>query len=162
MTNTLTNFMNIYSRKEWAILTPVFILFVAMQVTVLTPTLRKQAEQTLRPESRQILSAITADLLNNGSQIKIVKVRTNEGLYVEVYDTPDSQGHTALIEKIELKSNRDAFFKFHGTMTRLALQDIDGDSRPEILVPVLDSDMVAQIHVFRLTADTHKIEVVSN
>lgn len=123
-------------------------LFAASLLTVLHPDVRAQVRGTFLNDYRMIVSSAQGDLLNDGTPFKVIKVKTRDELVLEVYKG-SVDGSYELIEKIQMPDQRDGYFSFNGQASNLAVDDIDGDGHPEILVPSFDRDLVGHLNVFR-------------
>lgn len=123
-------------------------LFAASLLTVLHPDVRAQVRGTFLNDYRTIVSSAQGDLLNDGTPFKVIKVKTRDELVLEVYKG-SVDGSYELIEKIQMPDQRDGYFSFNGQASNLAVDDIDGDGHPEILVPSFDRDLVGHLNVFR-------------
>ena len=70
--------------------------------------------------------------------------------FLEVYGhTTDFQSGLLLLNRIPLSFNRDAYINFKGVSSNLALYDIDGDDRLEILVPGYENNLSARINIYK-------------
>lgn len=127
--------------------------FFAALATALVPDLRSEVRNTLVKDYRAVVSTASADLIGNGTAFTIAKVRTRDSLSLEIYRTL-TDGTMALVEKIEMPDKKDGFFKFNGEATNLAIDDIDGDGRPEILAPSFDSNLVGRLNVYHYDMDS--------
>ncbi len=127
-----------------------FGLFVVMAscIAVINPEVRSAVRSKLQPEFRVVLSSATVDLLKTGQLFTIVKLKTHEGLFVEIYE---DQGKSAkrLKSRIELGHSKDAYFNFNGLSTNLAIDDVDGDNQLDILAPSFDSSLVAHVNLIK-------------
>lgn len=123
-------------------------LFAASLLTALHPDVRAQVRGSLLGDYRMVVSSAHGDLSSDGTSFNIIKVKTREDLVLEVYKG-SSEGKYELVEKIQMPQQRDGYFSFNGQATNLAVDDIDGDGRPEILVPSFDRDLVGHLNVFR-------------
>jgi hypothetical protein len=119
---------------------------VAM-ITVLQPELRQSAHGFLVQDYRKIVSTAQADLLGDGSQFIVAKVKTRDNIYLEIFQTLAS-GAPRLVERIEIPDARDAYFNFNGQASNLAIQDLNGDGRPEVLSPSFDRNLVGRLDAF--------------
>lgn len=130
-------------------------LFAASLLTALHPEVRAQVRGTLLSDYRTVVSSVKGDLLSDGTAFNIIKVKTRQDIFLEIY-RGSQEGKYELVEKIHMPQQRDGFFSFNGEATNLAVDDIDGDGRPEILVPSFDRDLVGHLNVFRFdpTANT--------
>lgn len=123
-------------------------LFAASLLTALHPDVRAQVRGSLLRDYRTVVSSAKGDLTNDGTSYNIIKVKTRDDLILEVYKG-SNEGKLELVEKIQMPNQRDGYFSFNGQATNLAVDDIDGDGRPEILVPSFDRDLVGHLNVFR-------------
>lgn len=115
-------------------------------VIVSTPDLRSVVNKHVKPEFRQVLSTARGDVFGQGNIAQIVKIKTDEGLFVEVYQKDDSS--LKLIEKIKVQHLHDGYFMFNGEASNLVLDDVDGDQAVEILVPSFDENLVAHLNIY--------------
>ncbi len=123
-------------------------LFAASLLTALHPDIRAQVRGTLLNDYRMVVSSANGDLLSDGTPFNIIKIKTRDDIFLEVYRS-SQEGKLELVEKIQMPQQRDGYFSFNGEATNLAVDDIDGDGRPEILVPSFDRDLVGHLNVFR-------------
>ncbi len=113
----------------------------------------------LNTEDRVLISTAVGDILGDGTPVEVAKVKTPEGIVLEIY-TPGPQGTRVLLEKIFLDQERDGYFTFNGQLVSLAIDDIDGDHKPEILAPAFDQQLTAHLNVYKYNADSktfHKV-----
>ncbi|MDZ4677034.1 MAG: hypothetical protein SGI74_05940 [Oligoflexia bacterium] len=130
------------------------ILLASFFVVVLDSDLRSQARSVFRPQYRVILAVASADLINDGKSLQILKVKTDEGLFLEVYDPQK------MLSSIRLPDKKDGYFTFNGSVTNLAIDDIDNDNKLEILATSFDSDLVAHLNVYRYVPGNKELELV--
>lgn len=130
--------------------------FSASMVMILHPEVRTAIKGRLKPEDRSVLSVALAQF-ETGIPYRIVKVRTSTGIQLEIYRSPQDS-RLNMVDRVDLASHKDAFFSFSGGTTNLAVDDINGDGRPEIIVPTLDSQLVAHLAVFQFDTETKKLK----
>ena len=106
---------------------------------------------------REILATASGDLLSNGSSIKVIKIKTNKGLILEVYGQNKNFAQP-LIDSLFLPHMTDGYFHFRGQATNLALDDVDGDNRLELIAPSFDKNLVAHLNVYKYNLKTQKFE----
>lgn len=104
-----------------------------------------------------MLSSATGPYLDVFPASRVIKVRTNDGLFVEVYGR-NQNGARPLIDRIQLPDRRDGYFSFAGRTSNLFIHDVDGDDVPEILAPSFDDNLMAHLNVYRLNVETLKLE----
>ena len=117
-------------------------------------------KETFGPKVRIVLSTVSGALLENGEMAKIVKVKTNKGIFVEIYQTGD--GQFKLLDSVHLADSKDAFFNFYGRPANLALDDIDGDNKLEIIVPSYNKNLVSNLNIFQFDTYTKALVAKPN
>lgn len=140
--------------KTWAFGGFVAATVVFSFAVVLHPELKSAARSVLYPEHRTVLSRVDGDLFGTGEKIKVLKIKSPEGLSIEIYRANESNTEDTLIQSIALGKNSDAYFAFNGESTNLALDDINRDSKPEILVPSVDPQLVAKMLILELDSNS--------
>ncbi len=136
-----------------------FAAFVLMMVAAIHPTVRTNMRSSLLPDYRSIASTAKGNLLGDDKQFTVVKIKTRSSLIIEVYG-PEVSGQTPLVERIQIPDARDAYFSFNGDATNLAIDDIDGDNRPEILVPNFDKDMVGHLNIYKYNEGSRSFDKI--
>ncbi len=133
-------------------------LCIAAMVVALHPALKNSVKTAFNSPYRKVLSVVNAKMDDN-QRVKVVKVLTHEGLYLEVYG--GSQPYTSpLIDRIKLPDHKDGYFLFRGHATNLAIDDVDGDKIPEIIAPSYDANLVAHLNVYRYNQDRKTFEPI--
>lgn len=128
-------------------------------VAVVHPDVRASVRSQLRADYRTVISTAKGDLNGNGSIYTVAKVKTRDNIYLEIFENIADQA-PKLVERIELSDARDAYFNFNGQATNLAIDDVDGDGRPEILAPTFDRNLVGRLNVFQYSDSTHDFQKV--
>ena len=95
----------------------------------------------------QLLSIVHGDLMNNGSSVKVVKIKSAEGIVLEFYSDAEN-GVRHLITRAVIPNTRDGFFDHRGQAVQLAVVDLDGDGRMELLSPTFDANMLARLNPY--------------
>jgi hypothetical protein len=142
------------SRK--ALLVLFAIIAVSLAVVAVVPPLREKVQFLFAPIGNEVLATVEGDLLNDGSQVKAVKYRSTQGIFVEVHRI--GEGDT-LIDRILLPDKHDGLFNYNNQVTRLAIADIDGDSKLELLAPSFDNQLVPHLNVFHYNPATQRFEL---
>ena len=121
----------------------------------LIPFVKDTVRRKLHLDERAVLSIVTGDLMKNGHPVKIIKVREEGSLFLEIFALNNLTHSFQLMQRIALGQEHDAFFNLHGKTTNLALDDVDGDSQSEIIVPTFDRNFLAQLSIFRYIEATN-------
>lgn len=136
-----------FSKKE--VLGLIGLAVVAMLVTVVAvvPNLRNAVKSFVSSDERAILSKVSGNLGPQGPKVTALKIRSETGLSLEIYDnTPDG---LVLLAKINLQEKRDGYFSLKGNATNLALVDVDKDGLMEIVAPTYDDQMIPRLNIFK-------------
>lgn len=133
------------------------ILFVISWVVFLTPSVHKPLREWFAPPERKILSVAIGRVIPEKSPVRVVKLSTREGLFVEVYGDLEGE-HQPLIDRIALPDRKDAFIQFMGRASNLALKDMDGDNVFEIIAPTYTASLAPRINIFRYNKDSNSFE----
>lgn len=133
-------------------------LFLGSLLAVFIPAFRTKTRMVFQSSEHKVLSTLKKDFFQDGRIITFAKVKTPDGLYVEVYET-SKEGVQKNIDRILLPDTNDGFFHFHGQATNLALEDIDGDHQFEVLAPTYDANQVAHLNIYKYNLSTKKFEV---
>jgi len=146
------------TKAVWAAL---IVIVMAVSAIALHPEWRVRAQAKIWPEKKELLATVTGDLLGNGQELKVLKFATRRGLIVEVHaPQSDPQAPYVMLDRIFIPDRHDGYFAIHSRPTRLAIVDVDGDGKGEILAPSFDDRLVAHLNTLRLDPDTHKLELV--
>lgn len=149
-------------RERFSIGFVVFILAAFFLVAIDTD-LRKQVRTFFHKPHRVILAVAKARLDGSGFEHHILKIRTNEGLFLEVYGLkshPKIGFQNELLATVKLPDKRDGYFTFGGQVTNLAIDDVDNDQKPEILATSFDNDLVAHLNVYRYLPGNKELSLV--
>lgn len=135
------------------------LIAVAAFVAVIHPDVRASVRGTIRADYRTVVSTAKGDLSGAGSMYTVAKVKTRDNIYLEIFENIVNEA-PRLVERIELADTRDAFFNFDGQATNLAIEDIDGDGKPEILAPTFDRNLTGRLNVFHYDETTRDFQKV--
>jgi hypothetical protein len=128
-----------------------------MMVAALHPDVRSQVRGSFLKDYRMVVSTASGDLLGNGTKLFVTKVKTQDALFLEIYE-PLTAGGQRLVDRIELPDKKDGFFNFNGQATNLVIDDVDGDGRAEILAPSFDKNLVGHLNVYHYNTDSHEFQ----
>ena len=148
--------INFKNYLNFALYTVFLTLFCVSTICALNNDIREKLHVKFTSHQREVLSTATGNLLYNGQKAKVIKVRKNNEFFLEVYgNTLNSQSVPLLLSRISLPFGRDAYINFKGVSSNLALHDIDGDNKLEILVPGYEKNLSARINIYKYDEDQH-------
>lgn len=122
-------------------------------LAALNGNIRQSLRDRFHLPYRKVLSTATGDITGEGQLIKVVKIKTQKGLFIEIYSV-DASHQGPLVNRFRLPDTRDGYFHFRGQATNLALDDLDGDRVLEILAPSFDEELVAHLNIYKYDAET--------
>ena len=135
-------------------------LAIAAAIFAFNPDLRKLVQSQFSPSPyRRVLATVSGDLLNSGKDFKVIKIRSHEGLFIEIYE--DFKNNTRpIFARIQLPDRKDGYVHIQGQATNLALDDLDGDGVLEVIAPSFDNSFKAHLNVFKYNETTHSYEAL--
>lgn len=139
--------------------TGLFAFALFMIVAAVHPDMRAMIRASLVDDSRHIVSTAQGHLAGDNRLFTVAKVRTADALALEIFESLGN-GQQRLVEKIALPEQRDGFFDFNGQATNLAIDDINGDGRPEILAPSFDNNLVGHLNVYNFDPESNAFQKV--
>lgn len=106
---------------------------------------------TSKEENRKVLSktATTYD----GIDYTILKIMTNHGIEVEIYEKDQATFERKLKQKFQLAGDKEAFLSTADNPVNLAVSDIDKNGIPDIIVPTVDRSGQSRLNVFKYEPD---------
>ena len=130
-----------------------------MMFAAVHPDTRSAIRLMFAPAERSVISTAQAHLAGDARNFTIAKVKTAGNLSLEIFEN-FGNGQQKLVEKIQLPDSRDGFFDFNGRSSNLALSDINGDGRPEILAPSFDSNLVGHLNIYGFDPESNAFEKI--
>lgn len=141
------------------ILIGVLAIAVALVTSIaLFPRWREKVKSYFQKPYREVLAKAYGDLSGRGDFVNVIKIKTEDGLIIEVfeakhYDKRPTDGEK-LLARLTLDEKRDAFMSFSGDATNLGLFDFDGDGTLEIMAPAYDENFIPRLNVFKFDPES--------
>lgn len=139
-------------QKTWisTLLFSVLTIAVALVTSIAVfPRWRDQVRSLVQRPFREVLAKTSGDLTGKGDQVTVVKLKTNEGIVIEVFEFSKEENAEVVLARLRLEEKRDAFMSFSGDATNLGLVDFDSDGTLEIMAPAYDENFVPRLNVFK-------------
>jgi len=132
---------------------------VSCVVLTLIPSVRSQLTALLNPPNRTILAKITGFFSNEQIQFLILKIKSQNGLQIEVFEVDSKTSTQTFKQKFDLSEDSDAYVTIDKNTTSLALQDVDHDGNLDIVAPSVDRNGNLRLNAFRYNSDLKLFEV---
>jgi len=113
----------------------------------------------LSPPERVLLAVADNKLGSPSGLHQVNKIRTPQGIVVELLGSADSEGHRKLLEKVLLPDFNDAYFHLNTRATNLAIVDLDSDGEPEVLVPTYDQNGRPRLNTIKFDKQTNRFQL---
>lgn len=131
-----------------------FAIFSLSMLIALHPGSRKLLRTLFDLDQRKVLSTATGNIVLDKLTAKVVKVRTGDGIFIEVYAQKED-GNLSLISKLQIPDVHDGYFSINGESSNLIINDIDGDNIAEIIAPSFDKDLIAHLNIYKYDPDSN-------
>jgi len=103
------------------------------------------------PEERQVLASLKTDLNLEGSQYKVLKIKSGKKIWIEIYNLNTPEKH-AIAFGVDAKANGQMMVDKKASA--LFASDLDGDNIMEIVSPTFNKDFQPQINAYKLDTDS--------
>lgn len=121
--------------------------------------LKYEIRNGLALNERVVLSTVTGNITQDGILSKVIKVRSENKIFIEVYQL--GANGQELISKLPIPHSHDGYFHLRGESSNLILNDVDGDSIPEIVAPSFDHNMVAHLNVYKYDRESNSFYLMT-
>jgi|GEM_PF-2870510 len=130
-----------------------FVTFVLSSIFIFKPV-RGFFKKMIATDESKILSVLETKF--SAKELKFVKVQRAGQIFIEVYSL--DSGRPSLIDKASLGEQvKSAGFKLKEGSSQLFLKEIDGLGFPELVVPIVDRGLKANVVVFSIDEETFKL-----
>ncbi|MDE0092570.1 MAG: hypothetical protein OXN83_04725, partial [Oligoflexia bacterium] len=106
----------------------------------------------------QTLSRVEGSLIKIGLDVRVLKVKRNDKIYLEFLSKKADNSYW-LINTVELRGNREAYFDYWGEPSSLLLLDDDGDGVLDIVAPTFDKFFLPHINWVVYNEETDQFEL---
>lgn len=122
---------------------------------VFNTDLKKQIYNLVNPPFRKVTSILVSEV-NKKQPIKIVKIQTHRGLFLEVYSAKPVNAKP-LLSKIKLKDPYDGYFQFSTQSSNLVLSDINNDGKLQIVAVSFDKNQKGHLNIYNFNYKTNNL-----
>ncbi|MBE8221618.1 MAG: hypothetical protein HAW60_02695 [Bdellovibrionales bacterium] len=152
--NKLINKLKIYKKNIFFGLVILGILIINFTL-VFNKDLKKQIYNLSNSPFRKVTSVLFSKIKKN-MPIKIVKIKTHEGLFLEVYSAQKTNAQSFL-SRVKLKDPHDGYFQFATQSSNLALSDINDDGVLDIIAVSFDKNQKGHLNIYNFNYDANKL-----
>jgi hypothetical protein len=149
--NSTKNIASELKKQDFKIIKILIVLFLAIIMAVLSslPNLRSAIGNLFSSTNiqRKILSKIFLNY--DGTQIVAYKIKTVNGIELEIYEKDNAKLTQNLKHKFSYPKDKDAFLIVEGNSINLGSSDINGDDIKEIIMPTVDQFGVSRLNIIR-------------
>ncbi|HVK62497.1 MAG TPA: hypothetical protein VM432_13145 [Bdellovibrionales bacterium] len=132
-------------------------LFAAMLIAALHPDVRSEVRGAVMKDYRTVVATAQGRLSADAELYTVAKVKTRDSLALEIYEN-GVDGDQRLIEKIIIPDAKDGYFSFDNQTTNLAIDDVDGDGRMEIIAPSFDRNLIGRLNVYNFDPEAKSFQ----
>ncbi len=142
-----------------SLITISFTLLLLSLVLILNPKTRLSLNNLIQNKNRKIIATLQTNLSIPNKNFKILKIKHNSDLWIEIYDLSSSENRVAEFQLLK-KTNAQMLVKKKASS--LFASDLDGDKILEILAPSFNSKLHPKIHAFRYNPVTNSFSKISD
>lgn len=162
-----------FSKKEIFFILLMAIGLLTITIIAIIPKYRIEFKDYFLMNDRKIISTVSGKLFPEGPTIKILKIKQNESIFLEIYSIKSHESEINItntelnsqnlfISKLDLEGTKDGYFTFKGNATNLALSDIDNDSILEILAATYDEGSEPRLNIFKYSKENEAFYKISS
>ncbi len=126
---------------------------------ILSPKIRFSLNNLIENKNREIIAILETNLSIPNKDFKILKIKQNSDLWIEIYDLSSSKDRVA---QFQLLKKTDAQMFVDKKSSSLFASDLDGDEILEILAPSFNSKLHPKIHAFRYNPTTDSFSQITD
>jgi hypothetical protein len=149
------------SSRFWILFSILISISVGLATINLNDNWRTVIRERLLPNKREVLAKAQGDLVGTGRIFTVLKVKTQEALAVEVFETNASTGDSIFRTRAILPERREGLFTYKGRTTNLLLLDVDNDKAQEVIVPSFDENLVPRVHIYKFNDFTNTLDLLN-
>lgn len=132
--------------------------FVALSFSIsLVSPLRKSLQNYYLNQNQEVLSVVKNYPASEGLKVDVFKIRRGNRLFLEIYSSINGE----ILQKINLVEAQDSYFYFNGKSTNMFFNDLNGDKKPELIVPIFNKNLFSSLQVFSFNEEQHLFHVVN-
>lgn len=108
----------------------------------------------------KVLAVVYGNLMGDVQKQKVVKIQSQNKIYLEIYDATQSVSSPHRLQKILLPDALDTQIDFRDNLTRLIIADINQDGQADIIAPTIDGQMNPHVNVYTYDKELKTFELL--
>lgn len=124
------------------------------------PNQKEKLLHFFQKNDTQVLAIAYGTLTGDHRKQKVVKILSQNKIYLEIYDATESPSSPNRLQKILLPDSLDTQVDFRGNLTRLIIADINQDGQVDIVAPTMDGQMVPHLNAYAYDKNLESFEPV--
>ena len=136
------------------------VIAITLFFLLQNPTWKERFQTYFQGNDTKVLAVVYGSLMNDIRKQKVVKISSQNKLYLEIYDTTESANSAIRLQKIILPDSLDTQIDFRGNLTRLIIADINQDGQADIIAPTMDGQMNPHLNAYTYDKDSKSFEPI--
>jgi len=134
------------------------VVLISACLLAFNNNLKKKIHKAFLNKDKVILTTLSADLNNSGYPFRIVKIKKNNGIFLDLYQYDQVKGQHKKLDSIKLKFKSDGFYKFGKEATNLFTTDLNNDGLLEIIAPTHSPQLKPYLNIVNFNPQTKRLE----
>lgn len=144
---------------KWISIACTFLAVIFFAITQ-NPTWKEKILYSFQKNDTHVLAVVYGNLTGDTQRQKIVKIQSQNKIYLEIYDATQSVSSPNRLQKILLPDALDTQIDFRGNLTRLIIADINQDGQADIIAPTIDGQMNPHLNAYTYDKDSQSFELI--
>lgn len=149
---------NVKTAKNMKIIIFLFVIAIVAAALSSMPVIQNTFKSYFGDSSRTVLAKVSSFYGVDQVQYLILKVKSDVGLQIEIYQTSSLDSQQQFLQKFSLDQDADAYVTIDKSLTNLALSDVDHDGHLDVLAPSVDRNGNLRLNTFRYNLDLKNFE----
>lgn len=136
------------------------LIAIAVTLLLVQPQWKEKVRDLILRDSYALLAEEEADIRNDGSIIRVSKLKINGKIYLRFFEMNGDVWKP--IQTILLPDSYDGYATIAGDPKNLAILNLDDDGLLEVIAPTFDKDMIAYLNIYKYSIDSKAFTKIQN
>lgn len=146
--------LNTTTDKKSSTVFTIVIVLICLLFAILSSLTSVRQMLSSRKSERTVLAKVFAKYENK--VFVVIKIRTESGLDVEVYEKDSENNQQKLKQKFSLNDDSDAYLMVKNDSINLGLFDVNKDGQLDIICPSVDRLGNSRLNIFEYSKELHQ------